>query len=65
MQINTGKGRPLSKHKQEEQIRRGQRYRLIRKARRGNPEAIARLREEHGITKVWTQEEIAAYEDSA
>ena len=45
--------------------KRGQRYHLILKARGGDTEAIAKLREEHSITKVWTQEEIAAYEDNA
>ena len=60
MQVNSN--RPLSEKKEEEKRERGQRYRLIRKARRGDPEAIARLREEHSITKVWTQEEIEAFE---
>ena len=55
--------RILSRPKEEEKRERGQRYRLIRNARRGDPKAIARLREEHGITKVWTKEEIEAYED--
>ena len=63
MQLSSN--RPLSKHKQEEKHARGMRYRLIRKARGGDAEAIATLREEHSITKVWTQEEIEAYEDSA
>ena len=53
------------KHKEEEKRARGKRYHLILKARGGDPEAIAELREEHSITKVWTQEEIAAYEDNA
>ena len=63
MQLSTN--RPLSKKREEERRARGQRYRLIRKARGGDPEAIARLREEHNITRVWTQEEITAYEDNA
>ena len=63
MQSSTN--RPLSKVKEEEKRERGQRYRLIRKARRGDPEAITKLREEHSITKVWTQEEIKAFEDNA
>ena len=53
-----------SKRREEEKRRRGKRYHLILKARRGDPEAIAKLREEHSITKVWTQEEINAYEDN-
>ena len=56
--------RILSKPKEEEKRARGKRYRLIRKARRGDPAAITRLREEHGITKVWTQKQIEAFEDN-
>ena len=63
MQLNSN--RPLSKKKEEEKRARGRRYRVIRKARGGDPEAIARLRAEHSITKVWTQKEIATFEDNA
>ena len=65
MQLNIGSNRPLSKKKEEEKRARGKRYRLIRKARAGDATAIARLRDEHSITKVWTQEEIEAFEDNA
>ncbi len=60
MQFNQNK--PLSKKKEEEQRVRGKRYRLIRKAREGDAEAVTKAREDHQITKVWTQEEIDAYE---
>ena len=62
MQIN--RSGPLSKRKEEQKRERARRYRLIRKARGGDAKATAKLQEKHGITKVWTQEEIEAYEDN-
>ena len=59
MQFN----RKPSKKNEEQQRERGRRYRLIRKARDGDTEAKAKLREKHSITKVWTPEEIEAYEN--
>ena len=56
--------RKLSKAKEEQKRERGKRYLLIRKARDGDTEAKAKLQEEHSITKVWTPEEIEAYENS-
>ena len=56
--------RKPSKKNEELQRARGRRYRLIRKARGGDTKAMAKLQEEHGITKVWTPEEIEAYENS-
>ena len=56
--------RKPSKKNEELQRARGKRYRLIRKARDGDAKAIAKLREEHSITKVWTPEEIESYENS-
>ena len=53
-----------SKKNEEQQRERGRRYRLIRKARGGDAKALAKLREKHSITKVWTPEEIKAYENS-
>ena len=63
MQIN--RSGPLSKKKEEQKRERARRYRLIRKARQGDAGALAKVREEHQITKVWTQEEIKAHEDNA
>ena len=60
--MQLGSNRPLSKQKEKEKLQRGQRYNLIRKARQGDSAAVAKIREEHQITKVWTQEEIDAYE---
>ena len=55
--------RKPSKKNEEQQRARAKRYRLIHKARGGDAKAMAKLREEHGITKVWTPEEIEAYEN--
>ena len=63
--MQMGSNRPLSKQKEAEKRQRSQRYDLISNARQGDAEAMAKLREKHGITKVWTQEEIKAYEDKA
>ena len=51
--------------KEEQKRERARRYRLIRKARGGDAKATAKLQEKHRITKVWTQEEIDAYEGNA
>ena len=61
-QINTN--RPISKAKEEEKPRQGQRDSLISEARLGDAKAVTRLRKRYGITKVWTQEEIDARESS-
>ena len=53
-----------SKKNEEQKRERGKRYRLIRKARGGDAKALAKLREKHNITKVWTPEEIQKYEDN-
>ena len=51
----------LSKLTPAKKSERDARARLIRKARGGDEKAIAELRERHKITKVWTEEEMAAY----
>jgi|SaaInl7_200m_RNA_FD_contig_51_1433583_length_405_multi_7_in_0_out_0_1 hypothetical protein len=60
--MQSSSNRPLSKAKEKEKKERGLRYRLISDAREGSDEAKAKLRDKHGITKVWSQEEIEAYE---
>ena len=58
MNINTKQ----SSRKEAEMRHRSARQRLIDKAAKGDETAIEELRERHSITKVWTKEEIEAYE---
>ena len=53
-----------SKRNEEKEREVAKRANLIRKARRGDSQAADVLRDRHGITRVWTNEEIAAYEQA-
>jgi hypothetical protein len=51
-----------SKRNEEREREVAKRSNLISKARRGDAKAAAELKNNHGITRVWTKEEIEAYE---
>ncbi len=51
-----------SKRNEEREREVAKRSKLISKASRGDDKAFAELKKNHGITKVWTKEEIEAYE---
>ena len=62
--MQMGSNRPISKQKEKQKRERGKRYDLISRAQQGDAKAMAKLREEHSITKVWTPEEIEEYESN-
>ncbi len=53
-----------SKRNEEKEREVAKRSNLISKAQRGDAKAVAELKNNHGITKVWTKEEIEAYEQA-
>ena len=50
--------------REAELAERRKRGRLITRARQGDAKALAELQKRHGVTKVWTDAEIEAYERS-
>ena len=50
--------------KEAELKERRKRGRLITKARKGDPKALAELVNRHGVTKVWTDKEIEGYKEN-
>ena len=53
-----------SKRNEEREREVAKRSRLISRARRGDDKAVAELKKNHGITRVWTKEEIEEYEQA-